>query len=98
MPRAFSLAGFEVDLIGRFWVTAEGVHCKSCGNEIEIDDDYVRGIRGVQMAANLYMHLSTKAKVAASRIRPWRKTLTCENPACRETHTYGTDDLCLYGA
>ena len=75
-----------------------GVHCKSCGKEIEIDDDYVRGIRGVQMAANLYMHLSTKAKVAASRIRPWRKTLTCENPACRETHTYGTYDLCLYGA
>jgi len=23
-----------------------GVHCKSCGKEIEIDDDYVRGIRG----------------------------------------------------
>lgn len=74
-----------------------GVRCKSCGREIEIDDDYIPGIRGVQIAANLYMHLSTKAEVAASRIRPWQKTMTCENPGCRETRTYGTDDLCLYG-
>src|SRR5437667_265526 len=26
MSRAFSLAGFEVTLIGRFWVTTEGNH------------------------------------------------------------------------
>src|SRR5207244_4366195 len=29
MPRAFSLAGFEVTLIGRFWVTTEVKNCSS---------------------------------------------------------------------
>jgi hypothetical protein len=69
-----------------------GVLCKSCGKGIEIDDDYLPGIRGAEIAASLYK-LSAKP---VSSIRPWQKTLTCENPNCRETHAYGTGDLRLY--
>ncbi len=37
-----------------------------------------------------------EGRIAESSTRPWTKTLTCENPVCRETHTYRTADLCLY--
>jgi hypothetical protein len=75
-----------------------GVLCTSCGQGIEVDDDYLPGIRGAQMAASLYKHFSKPAegKIVDSAIRLWQKTLTCENPDCQETHTYGTDDLRLY--
>jgi hypothetical protein len=75
-----------------------GVLCKSCGRGIEVDDDYLPGIQGAEMAASLYGHFSTLAeeKIVDSAIRPWQKALTCENPDCRKTYTYGTDDLCLY--
>lgn len=48
--------------------------------------------------ASLYKRFSTpvEGKIADSAIRPWQKTLTCENPDCRATHTYGTGDLRLY--
>lgn len=75
-----------------------GVLCKSCGKGIEIDDEYVPGIRDAEMAASLYRPLfkAAEGKTADSAIRPWQKTLTCENPDCRKTHTYRTDDLRLY--
>ena len=75
-----------------------GVFYRSCGKGIEIDDDYLPGIRGAELAARLYKHLykPVEARVLDSAIGPWQKTLTCENPDCRETHTYGVDDLRLY--
>jgi len=75
-----------------------GVLCKSCGKGIEIDDVYLPGIRGAEMAASLYKGVShpVEQKIVDSAIRPWQRTLTCGNPDCRETHTYGIDDLRLY--
>jgi hypothetical protein len=75
-----------------------GVLCKSCGKGIEIDDDYLPGIRGAEMAASFYKRIPKPVggQIVDSAIRPWQKILTCHNPDCRETHTYGTDDLCLY--
>jgi hypothetical protein len=75
-----------------------GVLCKSCGEGIEVDDDYLPGIRGAEMAASFYQHFSmpVKGNLVDSAIRPWQKTLTCDNPDCRKTHTYGIDDLRLY--
>ena len=47
--------------------------------------------------ASLYQRSKpVEGKIVDSAISPWQKTLTCENPDCRETHTYGTDDLRLY--
>jgi hypothetical protein len=31
-----------------------GVFCKRCGKGIEVEDDYLPGIRGAQLAADLY--------------------------------------------
>jgi hypothetical protein len=52
-----------------------GVLCKSRGKGIEVEDDYLPGIRGAELAASLYEHLSKEAeeKVVGSAIRPWRK-------------------------
>src|SRR5438094_3684383 len=43
MSRAFSLAGFEVTLIGRFWVTTEGRTCG--GSTLELPNFSVEGLR-----------------------------------------------------
>jgi len=54
------------------------------------------------MAASLYKpfykHFSkpVEGKIVDSVIRPWQKTLTCENRHCGKTHTYRTEDLRLY--
>jgi len=78
------------------------VLCKSCGKGIEIDDEYIPGIRGAEMAASLYKPFyklfskPIEGKIVDSVIRPWQKTLTCENRDCGKTHTYRTDDLRLY--
>ncbi len=78
-----------------------GVLCKSCGKGIEIDDEYIPGIRGAELAASLYGHFykhfskPVEGKIVDSAIRPWQKALTCGNPDCGETHTYRTDDLRL---
>jgi hypothetical protein len=69
-----------------------GVLCKNCGTGIEIDDEYLPGIRGAEMAASFYQRFSKPA----SMVRPWQKLLTCGNPNCRATHTYRTEDLRLY--
>jgi predicted RNA-binding Zn-ribbon protein involved in translation (DUF1610 family) len=74
-----------------------GVLCKSCGKGIEIDDEYIPGIRGAELAASLYtVSKPVEVKIVDSVIRPWQKTLTCTNPNCGKTHTYRTDDLRLY--
>jgi len=78
-----------------------GVLCKSCGKGIEIDDEYIPGIRGAELAASLYTpfyeHSSQQeGRISDFVIRPWQKTLTCVNPDCGKTHTYRTDDLRLY--
>jgi predicted RNA-binding Zn-ribbon protein involved in translation (DUF1610 family) len=74
-----------------------GVLCKSCGKGIEIDDEYIPGIRGAELAASLYtVSKPVEVKIVDSVIRPWQKTLTCTNPNCGKTDTYRTDDLRLY--
>ena len=71
-----------------------GVICKSCGEAIEIEDDYIPGIRGAAVAASLY-------KAAGGRTvdfvnRAWQKILICGNPHCGKTHEYRGDNLLLY--
>jgi len=66
-----------------------GVRCKSCGESIAIDDEYLPGIRAADMAAQY----SKGSKFVATQ--RWQKTLTCNNPNCRATHTYRVDDLRL---
>jgi hypothetical protein len=77
-----------------------GVICKGCGRGIEIDDEYVPGIRGVQFAlksqpsppgTSLTDHL-----VRALRSGAWEKTLTCGNPDCAKTYEYRSEDLRLF--
>jgi hypothetical protein len=74
-----------------------GVRCKTCGKGIEIDDDYLPGIHGADLAARLYKHFDKPDEGSiVGTVSPWPKTLRCENPDCRETHTYGAGDLRLY--
>ena len=78
-----------------------GVLCKSCGKGIEIDDEYLPGIRCAQMASLYgpsYKHFLKPTKPGAldSTNKPWQKSLTCANPGCGKTRTYETDDLRLY--
>ena len=79
-----------------------GVLCKSCGKGIEVDDDYIPGIRGAEMAASFYKPFykhfpkPVEGKIVDSVIRPWETTLTCASPDCGKTHIYRTDDLRLY--
>jgi hypothetical protein len=75
-----------------------GALCTRCGRGIEVDDDYVPGIRGPEIAASLYKPFlkPVEGGITSSAIQPWRRTLFCENPTCRESHIYGTDDLRLY--
>jgi len=79
-----------------------GVLCKSCGKGIEIDDEYIPGIRGAQMAASLCSHFykhflkSARQRVVDSANKPWQKTMTCAHPGCGKSHMYRTEDLRLY--
>ncbi len=68
-----------------------GVICKGCARGIEIDDEYVPGIRGAEVAARLYSPFALKSPALA-----WEETLTCGNPDCGETHEYSSEDLRLY--
>ena len=65
-----------------------GVRCKSCGKEIEIDDDYFPGLRAAQMAV-LYGSVPERAEPELE----WQRTLTC---GCGWTYTYNIDDLVVY--
>src|SRR6478672_11000233 len=73
-----------------------GVICKSCGSGIEVDDEYIQGIRATEMAAALYKPagrtFSDFVNVA------WHETLTCENPDCGQTREYRGGDLLVYGS
>ena len=78
-----------------------GVLCRSCGRGIEIDDEYIPGVRVAEIEASLYGPFCKRFKSVEREIvgpvdRPWQKTLTCENPDCGKIHTYRTDDLRLY--
>ena len=76
--------------------TKLGVFCKSCGMEIELDDEYIPGVPGAEVAARLYNHLlkATKGKISDSPA--WQKALICGNPGCWRTNTYATEDVRLY--
>jgi hypothetical protein len=71
-----------------------GVICKNCGERIEVEDGYIPGIRGVEVAASLY-HLGAERTIDFVN-RAWQKTLICVNPHCRQTHEYTGSDLLLY--
>jgi hypothetical protein len=74
-----------------------GVICKTCGEAIEIEDDYIPGIRGTAIAASLYQpFLPVEVRTVDFVNRAWQKTLTCGNPDCGKTHEYRGDDLLLY--
>jgi hypothetical protein len=71
-----------------------GVICRSCGNRLEIHDEYIRGIPAPEMAASLYkLDVEKHADFAKAA---WQETLTCANPDCRRTDAYRGDDLLLY--
>ena len=71
-----------------------GVICRSCRRRIEIEDEYIRGIQAVEMAAALYKPVPTDFPDSVNV--SWQETLTCGNPDCGRTHKYCTDDLLLY--
>jgi hypothetical protein len=70
-----------------------GVICKSCGERIQIDDEYIPGIRGAEIAASLYQPVAGRNLDFVNRA--WQKTLICENPDCRQTHEY-TAAICNF--
>lgn len=69
-----------------------GVICRRCGSKIEIEDEYVAGVRAAEMAA-LYQPAGRKSDVVNTA---WQKTLTCGNSWCRKTFRYRREDLLLY--
>ena len=71
-----------------------GVICRSCRHEVEVQAEYVRGLRTTQMAAALYTPV--KSHVPEFVNLEWLETLTCENPDCGETYRYNGNDLLLY--
>ena len=73
-----------------------GVICRSCRREIEVEDEYVRGVRAVEMAAALYKPIGKGLPDFVSAA--WQQTLTCGNPDCGKTNEYRGDDLLLYDA
>jgi hypothetical protein len=72
-----------------------GVICRSCRRRIEIEDEYIRGVRAVEMAEALYKPMGKSFPDLANVA--WQRTITCGHPDCRRTHGYTGDDLQLYG-
>jgi hypothetical protein len=70
-----------------------GVICNSCGERIEVEDEYIPGVRASEMAV---FYKPVRAVFADAVNVAWQKTLTCGNPDCGQTHAYGRDDLLLY--
>jgi hypothetical protein len=71
-----------------------GVVCKGCGDRIEVEDEYIPGIRGAEVAARLYR--PSRGGSVDFVNRAWHTTLICGNPDCRQTHDYTASDLVLY--
>ena len=71
-----------------------GVICRSCGEGIEIEDEYIPGIRGAEVAAGFYGPVRGRPVDFVNRT--WQRTVTCGNPACGRTHEYGGDDLVIF--
>jgi|CZKX01.1.fsa_nt_gi hypothetical protein len=71
-----------------------GVICRSCGEGIEIEDEYIRGVRAADMAAALYKPIGKTPPDFVTMA--WQEALTCAHPDCGTTHEYGGDDLVLY--
>lgn len=89
----------SIEEIGYNVVVAQkvGVMCKSCGGAIEIEDEYVPGIRATEMAAVLYagFHKAVGGK-SADVNTTWCKILTCGKLDCGKMYEYGCDDLLLF--
>jgi hypothetical protein len=62
--------------------------------KIEVEDEYIPGIRGAELAASLYQPIT--GRVINLVNSAWRKSLICPNPECRQTHEYTGGDLLLY--
>jgi hypothetical protein len=71
-----------------------GVICKSCGRPIEIDDQYIRGVRAVEMVPGFYGR--TAQGLADPVNLAWSQVLSCGNSGCGRTHEYQDGDLRLY--
>jgi hypothetical protein len=71
-----------------------GVICRSCGWKIEIEDEYIRGVRAVEMAAAFYKSVTETSP--DFRNMAWQETLTCGNPDGGKSDEYRGDDLLLY--
>ncbi len=71
-----------------------GVICRSCGWRIEIEDEYIQGIRATEMAGALYK--AGVEKFADFANVAWRRILTCGNPDCGKTDEYRGDELVVY--
>jgi len=71
-----------------------GVICRKCGWRIEIEDEYIRGVRAMEMAAALYKPAPEKFANFANVA--WKQILTCGNPDCGKTDGYRGDELLLY--
>jgi hypothetical protein len=88
----------------RYWIGNEhrdvavdqkiGVVCKSCEEKIPIEDEYVPGLLGAEIAARLYRPAPERVSDFANRA--WQKRLSCRNPDCQQTHDYTGGDLVLY--
>ena len=71
-----------------------GVICKSCGQVIEIEDEYIRGVPAIEMAAGFYKPVQEQFRYSLDVSR--QQKVTCGNPDCGKTHEYRADDLLPY--
>jgi hypothetical protein len=71
-----------------------GVTCKHCGKRIPVEDEYIPGVRGAELAASLYQPDGLRTSDFVNKA--WQKRLSCENPGCRQTREYASSDLLLY--
>ena len=63
-----------------------GVICRSCGERIEIEDEYIRGVRAADMAAALYKPIGKSPPDFVTVA--WQETLTCGNGDSDETEQH----------
>jgi hypothetical protein len=71
-----------------------GVICKSCGRTVEIEDEYIRGLEAVEMAAALYKPVTKSFPQSGNAA--WERTLSCGN--CGNAHRYTSGNLRLYNS